>query len=151
MTESLVSRLEGAEAGSRELDFWIAFELGLLSDVVRDRPSRVEPGPGDELTIYDANGRRAGWVGYHVSTPVTTSIDAALSLAGRVLPGWAWNVCGPDRMVAPDDRSWAAVAAPEMNGALEPWDLDRETHEARAATPALALCAAILRAKGTDQ
>lgn len=83
----LVERLTAATVGSRELDFWVALEMGELDDVVRERPSRVEPGPGDELTIYSADGKRAGWVGYHAFAPVTTSLDAALALAERVLGG----------------------------------------------------------------
>lgn len=124
---TLIDKLQVAEVGGRELDFWVAFELGLMADVVRDRPSRVEPGPGDELTIYDAKGKRAGWVGYHVSAPVTTSVDAALALAERVLPG----------------KGWGALYSGLMN-----W---------RAHTPSglqrlpLLVCAAILQAKDTGQ
>ena len=75
------------------------------------------------------------------------SVDSALKLAGRVLPGWAWNICGPDRLVTDEHRAYALLAAPKMTGGPEPWGLDREVYEVRASTPALALVAAILRAK----
>lgn len=68
------------------------------------------------------------------SGAVTESIDAALALASRVFPGSGANINTFTNTVT-FARSLVHMAA--------------ETTEA--ATPALALCAAILRAKGSDQ
>lgn len=59
------------------------------------------------------------------------SVDAALALAERVLPGWVWDVTSTG-------TSWIMPAS----------DDDRH-FMASAATPALALCIAILRARAT--
>lgn len=60
---------------------------------------------------------------------LTSSIDAAVQLCERVLPGWIWDVTSTG-------TSWV----------MTPGDSD-EHFAASAATPAIALCAAILRAK----
>ncbi len=67
----------------------------------------------------------------------TSSIDAAVQLCERVLPGWFWRV-GHSTLYA----GWATV------NRLHPDHCDRpdEAH-ANAANPALALCAATIRAK----
>lgn len=140
----LIERLEKAEAGSRELDFWIAFESGALSDVIRDRPCRVDPGPGDEFTLIDANGKRAGWVGYHVISPVTASLDAALALAERVLPGWLWEATTITTTIGGIRKPLAVVVDPEGEN-------DDVRTFGTAATPALAFCIAILRALRTTE
>lgn len=68
---------------------------------------------------------------------VTTSLDAALALAERVLPGWYFGVQANRRWEMPDD--WTACIAP-------PKVRDGSEVEADAPSPALALCIAILRA-----
>lgn len=70
---------------------------------------------------------------------VTTSLDASLALSERVLERWAWEI----RV----DESGATVqAAPGwwMEGLAAP---DEGGVSCDAATPALALCIAVLRAK----
>lgn len=58
------------------------------------------------------------------------SVDAALALAERVLPGWRWSVVRTEPCEAyvwPPEQAYADI-------------------QAKAVTPALAICAAILRA-----
>lgn len=110
--QELIARLEEAEAGSRELDR----EIGEIT--------RAPMGnAGDVVGLGYAH--------------FTTSIDAALALAERVLPdarvtintgsGWA-------RLLTKDGRYDYGFFA-----------------SARAATPALALCIAILKAKAQGE
>jgi hypothetical protein len=65
----------------------------------------------------------------------TTSIDTALALAERVLPGWCWMI---ER-----HKNGAATAG------LHEWNAYREADRFTANTSALALCAAILKATDT--
>ena len=115
----LIEKLEGAEAGSPELDADVALQVGWTVH------------PGDN------------WIGPHAEIAVpdyTTSLDAALALADRVLTMGAWDVgytYNSDRpyyarlVIVRDDEG-----QPEIYG--------------RSATPALAICAAILRAHQHD-
>ena len=117
---ALIARLEAAEAGSRELDdaAWFA--------ATGEKASY----PFDDETDPHIRYGTLAWVRLPRST---TSLDAALALAERVLPGWVWNMGN-------DTRCWAHL-----------WN-DLPTYDGnpsmgRAATPAVALCNAILRAK----
>ena len=110
----LIARLEAAEAGSRELDRLIGeatdSPMGMSGDVV---------GLG-----YDH---------------FTTSLDAALALASRVLDQRGpinINIC----------LAGSAQVVIDSVGPCNP-----VMAQVVASTPALALCAAILRAKGSDQ
>lgn len=69
--------------------------------------------------------------------PYTASLDAALALAERVLPGWKWGVTGGG---APAD---ALLYEPVLGG----W---RHSIRTEAPTPALALVLAVLRGKMAD-
>jgi hypothetical protein len=82
-----------------------------------------------DCAIWTATG---GWD--HVGRPPTfsTSLDAALALAERMLPGWDWQI-----VKGSEEEAYVAL---QPHGAAF-------GHEVQAATPALALCAAILRAK----
>ena len=109
---SLIEKLEGAEAGSPELDADVALQVGWTVH------------PGDN------------WIGPHAEIAVpdyTTSLDAALALAERVLPGWVWNMGN-------DLPCWVHLWIDDRN-------YDGNPIKGDAATPALALCAAILRAQ----
>lgn len=72
--------------------------------------------------------------------PITSSLDAVLALVERELPGWKWTATN----IGYDDGAWQGKP-----GALlkHPASSDRPTAKACAATPALALLAALLRAK----
>lgn len=70
--------------------------------------------------------------------PITTSSDAALSLAEKVSPGWYWECCFGD--------GWQVY----VQAAPEPWPegltgADRDGVYVTAATMPLAICLAVLR------
>jgi len=119
----LLERLEVAEAGSRELDLRV-FEHFDRVDGQRWTEADLDYALTDpDLTINPPH--------------FTTSLDAALALAERVLPGWWWSISS-ERIGEPEPRPFASG-----------WLSDGETgelHTARAKTPALALCIAILKA-----
>ena len=138
-SSDLITRIESAERGSRELDaelmaltyVWDRRHIG--ATCWDDKDDTCCPGAKhldwvwvDPLTDQWKTTAREGF-------EFTTSIDAALTLAERVLPGWwpAVSMIGPAKWVAdiydPTDMTW-----------LKP---------AHARTPALALVSAILKAK----
>ena len=108
---TLIERLEAASEASRELD---ALVYAAITD-------------GDWSASAD------GWIENSVraieATPVTFSLDAALDLAERLLPGW-------DFVIA------------RANGGLTIHAQLGSTEHHFGNTPALALCIAILRATG---
>ena len=119
----LIKRMEEAEAGSRELDAAIADLFNPVPDQYDGFAGRwpfVEGSPFSDQT-----------------PPVTTSLDAALALAERVLPGWCWMI---ER-----HKNGTATAG------LHEWNAYREADLFTANTPALALCAAILKATDTGR
>jgi hypothetical protein len=126
--QALINKLEAAESGSRELDEALKVIL---------RPFSTE---AEFQTAYAADSTAMWWV--IGKDDYTTSLDAALALAERVLPGWCWEFRvddnGADVQGAP---AWwnEGLAAPDIDGVA-----------AAAATPALALCAAILRASNPE-
>lgn len=133
--EGLVEKLEAAEVGSRELD-------EAIHDLLCDGKTRTcIAGLSDEeggLWMYEFHDHSP-----HSALRVTTSLDAALALAERVLPGWEFG-CYFDRMNIRGNRNakveahrWQDVA-PEYAFACA---------SAKAETPALALCIAILKAR----
>lgn len=84
-----------------------------------------------------------GWAGVDKPPCVTTSLDAALALAERVLPGWRMHVLqDQDGMYQTDNaakRWFCGIHEKRGPGNVM----------AHAPTPALALCIAILKAKET--
>lgn len=124
---ALIARLESAEAGSRELDAHVEVAVRAI-EAAKTGLTR------EHWAIWRASS--SGIVGdgatQYASAPVTTSLDAALALADRVLPGVRVMVERDH-----DGKGWAmAQSKPEY---------PREM--ADASTPALALCIATLRAK----
>lgn len=118
----LIARLEVAKVGSRELDAELM---------------RIVPGSQVVGHFGDYEWRSDG-TGVWRSLPVPTkSIDAALGLAERVLPGWLWSVG------TSDDGSAISV--------LDDLNASGGFAEARAHTPALAMCISILRAKLAEE
>ena len=141
---SLIEKLEGAEVGNRELDALVSVALkldckpNLTDDLHSLRPIRKDDhcAPGTYWFV-----QRSG-MSLRASEPVTTSLDAALALAERVLPGYAMNACkdlGPTE--GPDFR-WSSVVAPRS---LEGPVGRKGWHFGVADTPAVALCIAILK------
>lgn len=128
----LIERLEAASVGSRELDREIMVLIGGAQQV----SEAIFYGPGE--TVWYCGDYEDSAV--DVPLPyVTTSLDAALALAERVLPGWTWDIAGPREPITgtDDGRPSAALRL----------DADRPSLRiGTATTPALALCIAILRA-----
>lgn len=115
---SLIEKLEGAEVGSVELDALIYSHLNCTLI-----PRRADYRP------------RRRWPNGSVThqRKVTTSLDAALALAERVLPGWGFY------LRRDSDGSGCGLVPPGLTS-VTPGHM-------QAATPALALCAALLRAQ----
>ncbi|WP_296200539.1 hypothetical protein [uncultured Hyphomicrobium sp.] len=111
---ALIARLEAAEVGSHELDKAVSVACGSTIQVWAETAS---------------DGTFLGSV-----RPVTTSLDAALALVERVLPGWSWEI----------------YTAYQIKGLMKyGCNLD-EQDTAYAFTPALALCLAVLKARQSD-
>lgn len=129
MHDELIARLEAATGADRELDAAIFDAIGApLPQQAFSYDLKLQPDPdkagsyvmpiGEMLVRYEAPA-------------FTSSIDAALTL---VPEGWLW------RIMPSDFKGWLAEA----------WTDDTLDGEfgACAATPALAICIAALRAKG---
>lgn len=121
----LIDRIEGARVGSRDLDADIYEALGYE---VKRHPEHYGGRSFSRSWAYLRNSR---WES--MSKP-STSVDAALALAERVLPGLT------DYRIERDHGQHYARLVLDMPTEIVGFKSD-------AATPALALCAAILRAK----
>lgn len=127
---SLITSLELARAGSRRLDIAIRDAL-FPEDAAKD-------------FIFKTGFADQPWT--HGETHVvivenyTTSLDAALALAERVLPGWRWQIS------ALEDGAIGSVAKWGGGHLIEFVSSQRDGDDVRLFPPALALCIAILRA-----
>lgn len=123
---TLLPRLESGEA-SDELD-------ALLWGLYDPRPLERT---GDGPAIWKRDP--VDTIAFEGPPRFTTSLDAALALAERVLSGWQVGICV-------GAKATAVVIEPDKPGAgiLDAWP---RKWEAGGATPALALCAAIVKAK----
>lgn len=143
--KDLIEKLEQAEVGSRELDCL----LGVLLDGFYVAIPRYHGAPIAYGRI-DADGARTepGHGGDQLVPRYTTSLDAALALAERVLPGCCVLV-GDYKGLANHTR-WngkGEIRATKGWCSLSPDDAAASNYRVHAHTPALALCAAILRAQ----
>lgn len=118
----LIARLEAAEVGSRDLDADAHGAVGTIFS----RPIT----PEDRYYGHLYEPKNVSIFIPEALTPVTTSVDAALALAERVLPGWAWEL----------------YAAYEIKGVMRYGCNLGEEDTTYAHTPALALCCAVLKA-----
>lgn len=125
VVRGLIEKLEGAAEGSREMDCALGV---LVDDFVIDGERYGEPAYCH--TINDTY-MRPGQSGDMMVPPYSTSIDAALALIERRLPGWGF--------VLETDAPEFAVRIGPPEG---PWPAE----EIHAKTPALALCIALLQA-----
>ena len=131
MTPGLIERLEAGGEGSRELDaeiaVWSAYRGAVcIVDAREESIFRHQPGwcrDANDISILAPN--------------YTTSLDAALALAERVLPDLTKiNV-------------WTYVRGKHHHCEIE---TDEDEFDAlNASTPALALCIAILKARATQE
>ena len=151
---SLIEKLEGAEVGSRELDR----EIMALSYRYEQRHIGASCWDDDDDTCCPG-AKHLDWVWVDPATDhwktnardgfeFTTSLDAALALAERVLPGWhvgvqPWFHTDPDRvmsrayLIRPDWKRW--------NPTGDEWC---DQHHGRSChTAELAVVSALLRAQ----
>lgn len=130
---SLISKLEQAKGPDRELDLEIAQTLA--PDIV--------------VLMHDTS---TGKNNPHTYRQFTDSIDCAVWLCERVLPGWNYHVGGcPKEFLTDIDRPYSAeLMGPVTWGVIDP-EVGQEpiydTAYAQAHTAALAVTAAVLRAK----
>ena len=123
--QELIARLEAAEAGSRELDaaVWAASNgYELFEHDGAGWRYRMKP---DDIMRHE----RTGYISSY-----TTSLDAALALAERVVGDREWMVEVKDRPLGRVHRACLGIVGPVY-----------------ASTPALALCIAILKAKAQGE
>ena len=132
---TLIERLEAAEVGNGELSALVMQSLVVPGGAVRQSPFNGAWCVYDGLRLWEQRGgwhRPEGW-------PTTTSLDAALALAERVLPGWGWCIRTDDT-----GQCFANVFPKCPN-------TDRIYFDVYAATHPLALCIAILKATDTGR
>lgn len=127
----LISKLETAEGGSRELDaaLLIAFHPRFAEWPRTDHGGWMSP----------------EWGLIAPAPAYTTCVDAALALIGERLPG-AYGRIEP-RFYEPEDVRWIGYTIRPHWDRWSPVSDDWfDVSEARAATPAIALCLALCRA-----
>jgi hypothetical protein len=126
--ESLLERVKAASGPDRKLDFAIFKALGVLV------PASAEPDDEDIWQLGDE------WCSESCPYPdqeYTADIDAALALVEHCLPGWHWSITGPYLK----RRDYAAyLCLPHETS------VDFPEADGRAATPPLAILAALLTA-----
>lgn len=137
---TLNERLEAAEAGSRELDasIWGAL-IHPEVKVISCHAAYAERGTQVMFTLPPKRKEMAtqGRGPYQHADAYTTSLDAALALAERVLPGrLTWRI---------ESEGVSFTAAFWDDPEYDPVGVGR------APTPALALCIAILKAKEAEK
>lgn len=125
----LIARLEAAEAGSLELDC----VMGLFGRT--DGKGEVSDHFGTPC-IRDAGGPYA-------PKPFTTSLDAALELAERVLPEETFWEMNHSAIIHGKRQFYAEVFPPEQEKSSAFWG--------RSSSAALSLCIAILKAKLAEE
>ena len=139
----IIERLEKAEAGSRELDVHIAAALDIRPDWLITAAGKLVAFKGALLWQYKGHrGTSMNGLPPVECDPFTTSVDAAISLAEKVLPGaYAIEVSA--------DPSGCGAKATHWPKGLGGENENRS--EAVSQTMALALCRAILKAKAQQQ
>lgn len=121
--QALLKRVEGAIGSDRRLDLAIAEALGQHFAFTDNPPAKA----GGE------------WCPSNISCgKVTSSVDAALALVARVLPGWGYDIT----YRAAWGNHTACVIANDRRA---------KPHTAAGATAALALVASILRARLAEE
>lgn len=138
----LIERLKAATVGGDELSARVMCALLAPSGAYVERSPyngawciyHGVDGRSNQPRLWDKGSgkqhRPDGW-------PVTTSVDAALAMVERVLPGWIWSAGNQE------GGAWAVVHRRESPV--------RSASDADAPTPALALCIATLEALRTHK
>lgn len=136
--DDLIKKLESAECGSRELDGKIYRRVELSKGhLYRETPEGWQ-------TNLHGTALNPVWSDSLASAPhYTTSLDAALTL---VPEGWGWQVS--DRAPNPHaGRAYLHNRELHFVGVFDRPNPRFECSEETAATPALALCIAALKAR----
>jgi hypothetical protein len=128
----LIAALEAATGPSRQLDAEIARAVYAPDGRVKQSPFN-----GEWCVYHPTQDRTLDRVRV---LQFTASIDAALTL---VPEGWVWAVHGPDS----GNLAYACLCDRDVIQPPEPWLETYPTQESHAATPAIALCIAALRAR----
>ncbi|GAA0212696.1 hypothetical protein GCM10009081_29280 [Brevundimonas nasdae] len=132
---SLIQSLEAAEGGSRELDIAFGQALGIIdADLVYTAPD------GSRI----ARGNCDPWPNW------TTSLDAAVAVAERVLPDYEASVAQRKPRHGETCAEWWHASLFKVRTGVV-FGSGPDTVSFKAKTPAQALCIAILRAKEGGQ
>lgn len=123
---SLLTRVEAATGPDRELDAHIMCALNGYT-------MHEDSNPNDGIfAFWDGAPWKSTCHNCTIWPSPTASLDAALALVGEKLPGWDWSIhCDNGRAIA-------GIQPPSEDGC--------DLADCEAATPALAICTAILRA-----
>lgn len=163
MPDTLIDRLESAGEGSRELDAEIwCVELrkenvdldgyGLAHGWHFERvPDERQPG---RVQTYAVKGEDRLQRANRPAPSFTTSLDAAIALVTRLLPGWAWKVgtccVSDDAWIVPDfNHPVHGDRLKEQFGHIQSgsiWDTGIDIDLRPSGRPAIALCIALLTA-----
>jgi hypothetical protein len=130
----IIEALEKAEGPSRGIDAEISMTaLGMrMENKLADYPDEVPV-----FVVHDGNSSGS----IEVMFPrFTSSVDAALALHERVLPGWFWR-CGETPLFP---KGWAYVSRTDASN-CDKKD-EAASSDGKAASPAIALCIATLKA-----
>lgn len=140
---ALIARLEALTGPDREVDalLWAHFDGRTVRELDGMLLARSSRPPNDECIIgfVDPGKLSSNFTAREPIPNVTASLDAVIALIERELPGWAHGYDrGPQTCLA----------------FVDPHDYERRwggaRHTAKGATPAIALCIALLKAKGGD-
>lgn len=144
--QALAERLEKATGPDREIDaaLWWAFgkraACGAYFTGAMGLPKGVDEMPDHFVQLGDGLGRQSVIV---MAPRLTKSLDAAIALCARVLPGCWWSV---DREFVYDRGELREQFVGRLRKAR-----DTYLHVLTAPTPALALVRAIVRARIAEE
>lgn len=133
----IIDRLEKAGVPDRELDAAIMRHVG---DAPHEGPRPLQDWKYEGSGRWHLSEFNQPHPGYTILAPAyTASLDAAIALVEKMLPGWRWTVFGPH----PDFTERFAHADLWKR---DPSVMITEPVSEKAATPALALLLALFRA-----
>ncbi len=146
--EELIAELEKATGPDRELDARIA---ATLEPHRFDAPGFTPIRPIPNFWLDKSEGairfEGGGLMDTRFFPAVTASVDAAVALVNRVLPGWHWTISNNNRRFTDQEWKgpWASISSDEFNNDVPGHEDDY--FDAFVATPALSILTAVLRAK----
>jgi len=140
MTRDLIDRLSKLDAPDREVDAEICIALQYVNQkgATNIRRDPYDEEFKDEWLDFEVDGEL--WT---EKTPeLTASVDAAIALAARVLPGWVFDNVGQDFHSVPGGYKAFGWTVELINGTRV---------QGQAPTFPLAICIALLRAKEAER